>query len=134
VTSRRAPETADRHRVWLYVISGIVGGVVIGGLLSLWITLIYLVAGSQAFTENETTYGAVVVVYLAGGALVGAVFGVLRPWIRGRWSAAAMGFVGGCLVFSMIGLARGDHNPAAVLISALILGAPVGWRYWTIFS
>lgn len=118
----------------LYLISGVAGGAVIGGLLSLWITLVYLVGGSEPFTENGTTYGAVVAVYLAGGALVGAVFGVLRPWVRGHWSAAAAGFVGGCLFFSMIGLARGDHDPLAVLICALILGAPVGWRYWTIFS
>lgn len=136
MASKRAPKPAEKpsHPVRLYVISGVFWGVGIGGITSLWVTLIYLLTGPEPFAEKGTTYGATVLIYLAGGLVVGGIFGVLRPWVRGHWSAAAVGFLSGCVVFSMISLATGRFSPLAVVVCAAMLGAPVGWRYWTIFG
>lgn len=118
----------------MFVVSGVAWGVALALLLSAWVTLIYLVAGPEPFHENGTTYGETVGVYLATGMGMGVLFGVLRPWIRGPWTASAFGFVAGCGFFSMISLATGSYDPLAVLISAALLGPAVGWKYWQIFG
>lgn len=94
-TRRGKPEPPPRPPVGLYVVGGLVWGMSIALVLSLWVTIIYLIGGSEPFRENGTTYGKTVLIYVAAGVLVGALFGLARPWIRGHWSAAAFGFVGG---------------------------------------
>lgn len=118
----------------MFVLGGLVWGVTIALVLSAWVTLIYLVAGQEPFLENRTTYGRTVSIYLATGLGAGVLFGVLRPLIRGPWSAAAFGFVAGCGFFTMISLATGAYNPVAVLMSAALLGPAVGWKYWQMFG
>lgn len=113
---------------------GLLWGVAVALVLSLWVTIIYLVGGSEPFLENGTTYGETVLLYVAAGVLVGVLFGLARPWIRGHWSAAVFGFVGGCMLFSLISLAAGGYDPVAVLVCAAAVVPFVGWRYWSTFG
>lgn len=131
VNSESEPRT---HPIGLHVVGGVIWGFVIGLMLSLWATVVYLFAGQEAFRDVGTTYGQAVLLYLSGGVLVGGMFGLVRPWIRGKWSAAAFGFVAGCVLFSIVLFAIGRFDPLVVVLTAAILGPAIGWRYWEMFS
>lgn len=123
-----------KYPIGLSVVSGIIWGLAIGLVLSLWATVVYLFAGQEAFEEVDITYGQAVLLYLGGGLVIGVLFGLARPWIRGNWSAAAFGFVAGCVGFSMISLTSGPFDPLLVVLCGSILGPAVGWKYWNMFG
>lgn len=138
MAAKRTRTPSPRHEAsgatGLHVVGGIIWGATIALMLSLWVTAVYLVGGAAPFRENGTTYRQAVLMYFVAGVVVGALFGLVRPMIRGGWSAAVFGFVAGCAVFSMLALATGEYNPLAVLLAAALLGPAVGWQYWKMFG
>ena len=111
--------------------SGALAGLIAGGLLAVWATVVLVTHGGAAFESKHLTYGTTVAIYLAGGTISGAIVGALKPLARydvgvpvvgiaaalpalvglriatrgiGRWSAFDAAFVGfGALLFGLCG-------------------------------
>jgi len=62
--------------------SGARAGLIAGGLLAVWATVVFMLHGGAPFEAKHVTYGSTVAVYLAGGTASGAIVGALRPLAR----------------------------------------------------
>jgi hypothetical protein len=54
---------------------GTVGGLAVGSFYCIWITIIYLTKGQDAFERHGFTYRSLLLVYLAGGDWLAASSG-----------------------------------------------------------
>lgn len=115
-------------------------GTLIALIFCVLVTVIRIVAGQEPFSELNASYPRVVLTYLGCGLGGGTLVGAFRRWVRGRRSAALMGFVVGVPCGLAFSTAMGKTPPWSVedLIVALIfgatLGAGVGFQYWRIFA
>ncbi len=76
------------------VLKGLILGLSLASVLSAWVTLVRLVAGTAPFTRAETTYPALLGLYYGGGLLGGLLIGLawpLRKWLLG---SAVLGVFG----------------------------------------
>jgi hypothetical protein len=82
------------------------------------------------------TYWEVVLSYVVGGISGGAVFGLLRRFVRGRLTAALLGFLVGLPVFAAIipfMVPRSEWifpGLPTIVGSALLLGLPLGIAFY----
>ena len=61
---------------------GTAGGLAVASVYCIWITVIYLTKGEDAFERQGLTFRSLLLVYLAGGGLAGGVVGACRPWAK----------------------------------------------------
>ena len=117
---------------------GVVGGFALFGgmmglLLGAWITVLRIFGGKSPFEELGTTYPAAAATYLACGIVGGALVGLMLPWVRGKWTAALMGWIAAvpCAIlmgFAMEGVATVDWG--AVAFMSVAFGPILGYRAW----
>jgi hypothetical protein len=77
-----------RNTVW-----GARYGGIFGLIYSVWAVVSFVVGGQETFARQGTTIGEVIVFYLVGGAVAGAIVGMLRPLTYHRAGAALVGFL-----------------------------------------
>ena len=115
---------------------GLAWGAWFAGGFSLWATVLRLVAGEAPFRKIEMRYWQVVLAYALGGLTGGMVFGLLRRFVRGRFTAALVGFLVAVPVFSGMLPFMFPRSKwlfpgfPAVVGSALLLGVPLGISFY----
>jgi len=62
--------------------SGARTGLIAGGLLAAWATVVFVLHGNAPFESRHLTYARTVAVYLAGGIISDAIVGALKPLAR----------------------------------------------------
>ena len=79
----QSPRTSDEVRSLLTnVRTGTRYGLIVALVLVAWVTVLRLVNGEKSFAHLDTTYGSVVLFYLLGGLVAGAMLGAMRPLMR----------------------------------------------------
>jgi hypothetical protein len=110
-------------------------GLAIGAIYSVIALAIFAASGEEAFRREGTTVEMAVMLYLVGGALGGALVGVLLPWVTSRPRAAIVGAVA-MTPFSValeLTIESGAANVGEWVVSLVTLGtigASVGWISW----
>lgn len=84
---------------------GIALGLIFAALYSLYVIVLFAVAGSEPFDKHHTSVLTVVASYFAGGISAGAIVGALRPYAVSRFGASLIGIVASFFVFFGIALA-----------------------------
>lgn len=121
------------------LVLGIGAGLAIAICLCFYAGILYLFRGPKPFESNGTTLGTVILLYLVGGTVAGAVLGLLFPFTRWRWGAALVGFVAAMPVFVIFRFALEGFTPwtkgdtIVMSVWALTLGSTVGWIFWGMF-
>lgn len=114
---------------------GIKWGVLMAGLLSIWVAILVLFSGGfvlRSRSGDGLHAGRIVLLYLVGGVVTGALFGALRPLLRWRIGAALLGVLATIpfslgIQISRIGFASWTTNETLTLIiMALAFGGPGG--------
>jgi hypothetical protein len=112
---------------------GLIRGLITGGLLSLWVTFIFLRQGERPFEEVGTTYQAAVALYVLLGAIAGVIIGALLPFAKSTVGAYAVGLAAGvALAFGITLGAYGapsrwqDEAYGFVVVIALVATIVVG--------
>jgi len=72
---------------------GIRWGLAFASLYCLWALVLLLLGGEAAFRTQGITFWQTIGAYIGGGALAGAVVGVLRPLLKWTWGAPIVGIV-----------------------------------------
>lgn len=125
-------------RILHNVLSGIRFGLAFAACYCAYVSLLYLVAGSAPFDSYGVTLPTVILVYIVGGVLGGAVVGLLLPLARYKVGATLVGIlaaipvVGGAML-SMSGLP--PWEPAdnfAFVFTTVGLGSVCGLIMWHI--
>lgn len=133
------PPSGNPHTVWRNARWGIVGGLVVAAIYSVWIIILMFVQGSVTLTVRgqEQVNGVVVIAsYLVGGVGGGAVVGILRPLLARKAGAAIVGVIAAIpMILAVRVVLRGfqpwDSEDAVVLgISCVILGVFGGLILW----
>ena len=86
-------------------ILGAMAGVGFSLFLTAWVTIIRLLVGPEHFAHGRVSWLAVVVAYTAGGAIGGALIGVLQPLAGRRFGWILLGLVGGFAMYGACGIA-----------------------------
>lgn len=109
---------------------GVIAGIFIATLFSVWAVAVYLVSGGGAFERLGISFGATISIYFAGGIVGGLVVGLIWPLTRWWWGAAVVGVVGALPVYLMASVALdGDFLGGTIL--AIVVGGIVGLRSWS---
>lgn len=114
---------------------GMKWGMVMAAILCVWVLILIPINGSLIFRSNsgsEYHAAAIMLVYLLGGILTGAVFGGMSPLLRTRIGAFCLGVL--VMVPVGFGLLLADNQFAswsrtqsiALVIMALSFGGPGG--------
>ena len=118
---------------------GIFWGLLFSAMFLLLLVVLYVVQGPRMFSDHDTTFGQVALLYVLGGLGGGLIVGFLRPLLRWRWGATLVGALVAVPIGAGVLLMSGDGGPwtggdtVVTIIFALSLGAPVGWMYWGMF-
>jgi hypothetical protein len=105
-----------------------------------WVVLIWLLRGSEPFERKGVTFLAVVVLYLVGGPVTGAIVGLLRPVAKSGLGAAITGVVAAIPVSVMAIAAVGGFPPwtrqhtFASIVMAVVGGAMGGYMFRAFLS
>lgn len=75
------------------VLRGVAGGVGLATLYSIYVVVVAHTNGPEAFAKDGVTLETVVVTYLVGGTVSGAIVGALLPLRRNIVGAVFVGFV-----------------------------------------
>jgi hypothetical protein len=104
---------------------------------SLWVALLSVLRGSTDFAKYRLNLGQIIALYFAGGAVAGAIVGVLRPYTKHLIGAMLVGFIA---AIPAVALAYGamESSPLSwsgsdwivVLISSAFLGPMMGLIRW----
>jgi hypothetical protein len=108
-------------------IIGALLGVGFSLFLIAWATVIRVLVGPDMFARGQVSYTAAALAYLAGGALGGALIGVLQPLAQHRFGWLLLGVVGGLSMYGAGGIAifGWPREPAewfAIIVPGLIVG------------
>ncbi len=104
-------------------------------VLVAWTGVVRLVSGEAAFQRHGVTYPKVVLTYLVGGVVAGALAGLLAPLARWRLGGVLVGVVaalpfGGMMTYVTSGLPPWrDPGADSSMIVAVLLGAGLGWVF-----
>ena len=104
---------------------------------SVWALFLRANAGTVPFNGLQTTFGAVVAGYYAGGAVGGLLIGLAWPIRRWLLGYAALGILGVFPLYLFAPTSRQSgqflttHHLATALLPALFVGAAVGVWAWT---
>jgi hypothetical protein len=118
---------------------GIVGGLALACLYTLYVALLYMLRGATPFQELGTTFRAVVMAYMGAGISIGVIVGIFLPLARKWWGAMLVGFVAGMALYLAIDLAEGGRIiasgqfPTAAVIFAMTIGSLGGLVLWHVF-
>jgi len=113
--SKSSPPSIGNRVLW-----GIRWGAAYSAVLVAWVVFLWLVRGSEPFDRRGVTFLAVVIVYVVGGPVTGAVVGLLLPFAKSSLGAALTGIVAAI--------------PVTVIIIATVAGFPPWTRAHTISS
>lgn len=100
-------------------------GAIFAALYSVYALGLYLLRGAEPFRRDGTTIGAVILAYVFGGVVAGAVVGALQPLIRFRVGAMLVFGIAAFFVFAGIGVAA-DGLRRIDWLNCVILGAAFG--------
>ena len=93
---------------------GIRWGTTLASIYSLLALVINGLSAGEAFSRKGITLGQTIALYMASGVIGGIVVGLLRPVMKTRFGASAVGVVAAI--------------PLSVGISILRSGSPSGWN------
>lgn len=111
-------------------------GLAIGIVFVLWAIVLRITTGQRAFAANHTTFGAVVLLYLLGGPVAGALVGLCRPITRRLPGALLAGVIAGVPVAVAGRLALVGFQPPSALdlwilgALSLYLGPLTAFLFW----
>jgi hypothetical protein len=100
---------------------GVKGGVGGAAVYCLWVGLLFLIRGPEAFSRLGVSLTTVIATYLAVGVLAGAVIGLLRPLTGNDFGAFVVGYLAAV--------------PIAAGIMICLRGWPTTWpaRLWHVY-
>ena len=107
-------------------------GLSLGGVLCALPILSYLLFGSKAFDELNTSLPKVLGLYIVGGCVAGALVGLVMPIIESDFIAAVVGSVVGILAACAIQILDTNTQPwtfdsiAIAIVWGVGLGGPLG--------
>lgn len=105
------------------IIGGLLGGAVLGIVFSIIATILVLLSGRT----DLLLLLQLALIYVIGGATIGAVMGAISDLAQWKWGIAMMGFIGGFgAYFGAMLLISGGEITKIHVISALILALIVG--------
>lgn len=110
-------------------------GIGIGGFLCILPLLSYLLFGSKAFDELNTSLPKVLLLYIVGGCVAGILVGVVMPIIRSDFMAAVVGSVVGILATGAMQIMETGittwtfDSIATVVVLGIGLGGALGVAY-----
>ena len=116
---------------------GVGFGLAFAAVYSLYVTMLYLVEGSQPFDRLHTSLLQMIAIYAIGGVTAGTVVGVMRPYLRARLVAILVGILAAIVVFC--GVAIASHGMpwhwhraewGSLALSSLLLGSFGGNWFW----
>ena len=119
------------------VLQGVGVGAVMATLYSLFVLVVFLVSGSDAFDKYETSLPIVVVTYYASGILGGATIGAFLPMAKHFLGRIVLGIIGGLIVFFCIVMAMegpfwnwSSTDWETVAFAGVVMGGIAGafWR------
>jgi hypothetical protein len=123
--------------MWSNVWWGTSGGLIGAALYSIIVLVVYAIQGPDALARDHVTLGSVLALYWAGGIIVGAIVGVLRPLTKVRLGAIAVGFIAALPVMAgasfLVDGVRGLLDPGSRFVSvfcSLVLGGYGGNMLW----
>jgi hypothetical protein len=118
-------------------LDGVGIGLTVGAAFSVWVTVLRLAGGTQAFEKLGTTYPTVMASYGVGGLLVGLCYGLLTPLRRWTLGVMVTAFLCAAVAYGLIGLLTtprerwgADVPPIAVglgLFASLFFGLDDAW-------
>ena len=134
---QRPPRDADRisyrSNIFWCVVYGLGGGMA----FTVWVTILFLLRGTEPFDKQGVSFAAVVLFYLVGGATGGVIAGVLWPLTKWRAGAYLVGLlvalvVSTGLMFLLEGnpLSWGIAVILTILIMTVIYGLYIGYQIW----
>jgi hypothetical protein len=104
---------------------------------TVWVTILFLLRGTEPFDKQGVSFAAVVLFYLVGGATGGVIAGVLWPLTKWRAGAYLVGLlvalvVSTGLMFLLEGnpLSWGIAVILTILIMTVIYGLYIGYQIW----
>ena len=126
---------AGHLRIVRRTLLGMKWGMVMAALLCLWVLILIPINGSLIFRSNsgsEYHAASIMLVYLLGGSLTGAVFGAMSPLLQTRIGAFCLGVL--AMVPVGFGLLLADNQfgswsktqSIALVFMALSFGGPGG--------
>jgi hypothetical protein len=128
----RTPTSLRGNLIW-----GVGLGLAFAAVYSLYVTVLYLIEGSQPFERLHTSLLMVIAAYAFGGVTAGAIVGVMRPYLRIRLVAILVGILAAVFVFFGVGVAadgmpwRWTRNAwLSTAICSLLLGSFAGNWVW----
>lgn len=75
---------------------GVKWGALLGGLLSAWVVVLILLNGGLVFRNRsgyEYSAGPIILLYLVGAPVAGGIVGAMRPLLRWKLGAVAVGII-----------------------------------------
>src|SRR6266511_4282967 len=115
------------------VLKGLILGLSLASVLSAWVTLVRLVAGTAPFTRAETTYPALLGLYYVGGLLIGLAW-PLRKWLLGSAVLGVFGifplYFAALLMDSPRTQLFTQKNIGLALLLSCLAGGPIGVWSW----
>jgi hypothetical protein len=112
-------------------------GLFFAGFYSLFVLLIYPFRGEEPSQSTGVGLVAIIVTYVIGGMLGGAIVGLLRPLMRERWGAILVGMIAALPVvlgftFAMYGsMATWEGSTwGGTLLTAVVLGTIGAVAWW----
>ena len=128
-TKRNAPAESDMvHRTARYGKMGIA----IGGVLCVLPIASYILFGTRGFDELHTSLPKVLLLYVVGGCVAGALVGIVMPIVRSDFMAGVVGSIigimAGCAIQIMdpTGSAWATDGIVTSIIFGIGVGAPSG--------
>ena len=114
-------------------------GLGIATVYSAWVAFVRLALGPHAFDRFGLNWWQLVAIYYGGLSLGGWAYGLLVPLKRHLWGALLQGIVlilpmyGGVMLAVGLSVPRSEFRTymIASLIVALIVGAALGFSWWT---
>lgn len=117
-----------KTRIW----AGILNGLAYAALLTMIVAAIVLLRGHQAFVERfRVTLAQIMIVYVLGGVLSGAVVGWAWPIGRWSWGSFLLGFLALLPITFAVAFLISDADEwgfriVGTLVSALVVGGGIG--------
>jgi hypothetical protein len=107
-------------------------GVAVAGVYIAWVTVLYVLSRGSAFEAKDRSFPAIVLAYLFGGVLGGAIVGVLLPLVRYKIGAAFVGMIAFVPVglgfrIVLVGFTPWQHDDTLMISTlAVLLGGFAG--------
>lgn len=103
-------------------------GITIGGVLSVLPIVSYILFGSRAFDELHMSLPKILLLYLIGGCVAGALVGIVMPIVRSDLMAGIVGSIIGIMAGCAIQIMDSTGNAWATdgIVTSIIFGIALG--------